>query len=172
MVRPHVAHAAKIPFNRKFTLWEGGTLVRSFIWSPDPSLVPGGRPGSKYGGLLHATDVYQTFLAWAGIELPDASGPTGGGTGPIPFDGFDQSYALQSGLSNASLRNEVLHAPLCVVRPPPSPRTHTHTHVRVQAQGNTCTNSALLREQSVRSDPDLIVGLIRTVDVAVKEVLL
>jgi hypothetical protein len=56
--------------------------------------------------------------------------------------------------------------------PPPSPRTHTHTHVRVQAQGNTCTNSALLREQSVRSDPDLIVGLIRTVDVAVKEVLL
>lgn len=86
--------------------------MRSFIWSPNPSLVPGGRPGSTYGGLLHATDVYRTFLSWAHIVLPDADGPSGGGTGPVPFDGYDQANALQSRLDNASLRSEVLHAPL------------------------------------------------------------
>eukprot|EP00035_Acanthoeca_spectabilis_P037975 m.49057 g.49057 ORF g.49057 m.49057 type:complete len:682 (+) comp8939_c0_seq1:1801-3846(+) len=101
----------------KFTLWEGGTKVRSFIWSPNPSLLPGS-PGVPYEGLLHATDVYQTFLTWAGITLPDPSGPTGGGTGPVPFDGFDQSAAIKSGSPAASLRTEILHTPLVPVLNP------------------------------------------------------
>eukprot|EP00037_Helgoeca_nana_P023402 m.242615 g.242615 ORF g.242615 m.242615 type:complete len:706 (+) comp26340_c0_seq1:1750-3867(+) len=100
----------------KFTLWEGGTKVRSFIWAA-PTLLPG-RPGTVYDGLLHATDVYRTFLAWASIDLPDASGPTGGDTGPIAFDGFDQSIAISSGLANASQRRQILHAPLVPVLNP------------------------------------------------------
>eukprot|EP00812_Abedinium_dasypus_P002300 NODE_127_length_2008_cov_362.831029.p1 GENE.NODE_127_length_2008_cov_362.831029~~NODE_127_length_2008_cov_362.831029.p1 ORF type:complete len:474 (-),score=87.10 NODE_127_length_2008_cov_362.831029:569-1990(-) len=88
----------------KFTNWEGGTRVRSFVHSPNAELLPTSRRGAKYDGLLHVTDMYQTLMALASVELPE------GGTGPVDFDGFQQLPQLQWG--SASLRTEVLYAPL------------------------------------------------------------
>jgi len=97
----------------KFTDWEGGTRVRAFVHSPNASLLPVARAGTQYEGLMHATDTYRTLLAVAGLQLPHGGDDnTGGGTGPVPFDGYDQLAALQSGSASASRRTEVVYAPI------------------------------------------------------------
>jgi len=59
--------------------------------------------GSKYTGLMHATDVYPTLVTAAG--LGDV-----GSTGPVPPDGLDVWAALRS--NGTSPRTEILYTPL------------------------------------------------------------
>lgn len=111
---PHRVHTGG-----KFTNWEGGTRVRSWIHATGSSLLPPHSAGTQYDGLLHATDVYRTMIAAAGLALPShGSDRTGGGTGPVPFDGFNQLAALRSGNASASARAEVLYTPVVDVLNP------------------------------------------------------
>jgi len=90
----------------KFTNWEGGTRVRSFVHSANPSILPPARHGTLFSGLLHAVDVYSTMVTIAGLKT--SFDPAS--TGPVPLDGYDQYVALRSGNASASLRTEILYA--------------------------------------------------------------
>lgn len=92
----------------KFTQWEGGTRVRSFVNSPNPSIIPPSLIGTKNSALMHATDVYQTMISIAGLSSQfDPSS-----TGPVPFDGYDQYLTLHTGNASASKRTEILYGPI------------------------------------------------------------
>ena len=91
----------------KFTDWEGGTRVRAFVHG-SRQLLPLERVGTKFDGMMHACDVYRTFLELASITLPhNGDDVTGGGTGPVAFDGYNQLEALRSGNASMSERHEV-----------------------------------------------------------------
>eukprot|EP00911_Craspedida_sp_UC1_P000300 UC1_evm1s229 len=125
-------NALNVPWRGgKFTNWEGGTRVRSFVHSPNPALLPVSRVGTKYDGMMHATDVYQTFMSLAGAPLLPDNGAynnknnnknnaavvaTGGHSGPVPFDGFDMLHTLQT--AGESPRTEVLYAPIVPILNP------------------------------------------------------
>eukprot|EP00040_Diaphanoeca_grandis_P027757 m.158827 g.158827 ORF g.158827 m.158827 type:complete len:637 (+) comp31110_c0_seq1:223-2133(+) len=83
----------------KFTNWEGGTRVRSFVHSP---LLPQSRRGVQQLGIIHAVDVYPTFAALANITL--------GSTGPVLMDGVNQLEMLWYG--TASARSVVFYSPI------------------------------------------------------------
>lgn len=87
--------------------------VRGFVHSPNPLLLPRARIGTKYSGLLHAVDMYRSMLSLANVTLPsNPDDPTGGGTGPVAFDGYDQLASLQSGDVGQNPRKEILYAPI------------------------------------------------------------
>jgi len=53
----------------KFTFWEGGIRVKSFIHSPSSEIIPISRRGKTWSGLTSLTDWFQTVVTAA--ELPE-----------------------------------------------------------------------------------------------------
>ena len=85
----------------KHTFWEGGLRVISFV-SGGSNVIPVGRRGSKYDGMLHSSDWLPTFVVGvAGL------GPLPSNTGPTTMDGLDAWDAILTGA--ASPRTEVIH---------------------------------------------------------------
>jgi arylsulfatase B len=57
----------------KETVWEGGTHVPAFVWSP---LIPWDRRGTEWHGLMHVVDWLPTLVAGVarGAVLGDLDG--------------------------------------------------------------------------------------------------
>eukprot|EP00658_Telonema_sp_P-2_P013750 TRINITY_DN15212_c0_g1_i4.p1 TRINITY_DN15212_c0_g1~~TRINITY_DN15212_c0_g1_i4.p1 ORF type:complete len:454 (+),score=104.07 TRINITY_DN15212_c0_g1_i4:58-1419(+) len=79
----------------KFTLWEGGLRVPAFAYSPSAKLIPRWRRGQEWHGLMHTSDLFETFAQLAGIE--DSHGT----------DGHRLWSVIQNG--HASSRTEIIH---------------------------------------------------------------
>ena len=48
--------------------WEGGTRVRSFVYSANPALLPAALAGTQNDAIMHCTDIYPTFLRLVGLD--------------------------------------------------------------------------------------------------------
>ena len=86
----------------KFTNWEGGTRVRSFVHSPN--LLPASSRGTAYDGIISGTDIFPTFCHVAGVTLP------GRGNAPNDMDGMNVFDALKA--NGPSPRHEIFYAPI------------------------------------------------------------
>jgi arylsulfatase A-like enzyme len=82
----------------KGTLMQGGIHNRAFIYG---SMIPLSRQGGSYGGLVHITDWYPTFLSLASA---------GAWTTPYTGDTIDGHNVLQAIIGdNPSPRTEIFH---------------------------------------------------------------
>ena len=73
----------------KGTLWEGGTKVDSWIYSP---LLSDSVKGTQYGGLMHVTDWFPTLLDLAGVTYTPRPG--------YALDGYSQVQAWANESAN------------------------------------------------------------------------
>eukprot|EP00747_Dinoflagellata_sp_TGD_P027681 gnl/TRDRNA2_/TRDRNA2_132751_c2_seq1.p1 gnl/TRDRNA2_/TRDRNA2_132751_c2~~gnl/TRDRNA2_/TRDRNA2_132751_c2_seq1.p1 ORF type:complete len:404 (+),score=55.92 gnl/TRDRNA2_/TRDRNA2_132751_c2_seq1:179-1213(+) len=83
----------------KHSPWEGGTKVPSFVYTPNPVLMPFSRRGTTSSAFGHATDILPTLLGLAG----QTAGPSEAG----PLDGYDMWGSWIRGLP--SPRNEIIY---------------------------------------------------------------
>lgn len=89
----------------KFTYWDGGVRVQSFLYSARRDLIPASMVGSTWAGMGHTVDIMPTFLAAAGVPFDPAS--TYSGDFDVPFDGLNLLPAIQA--NGTSPRSEVVH---------------------------------------------------------------
>eukprot|EP00054_Salpingoeca_dolichothecata_P022281 m.145689 g.145689 ORF g.145689 m.145689 type:complete len:281 (-) comp24284_c1_seq6:481-1323(-) len=91
-------HSNNYPYRGgKWTFWEGGVRLASFVSSP---MLPKERQGKVYYGMAHSADWYKTIVEGiVGGKLPN-------NTGPNPPDSFNLWPAILS--NGSSPRNEVV----------------------------------------------------------------
>eukprot|EP01034_Spumella_vulgaris_P027418 gene27418-34131_t len=82
----------------KGSLFEGGTKVDAFVYSP---LLPAAAVGTSYAGLMHVSDWLPTLLGLAGVSFSARDG--------YALDGVDQSAAIQSANLKSSPREFLLY---------------------------------------------------------------
>jgi len=82
----------------KGSLFEGGTKVDAFVYSP---LFADEVHGSEYNGLFHVTDWFPTILGMAGVEYTPEEG--------YELSGYDQSSSMASLKDNDSPRTSMLY---------------------------------------------------------------
>lgn len=84
----------------KATLFEGGTKVDSFIYSP---LLSSSLAGTTYSGMFHVSDWFPTILDFAGISYTAADGYSLDGVSHFEAFGVDESprsYLLYNSYHN------------------------------------------------------------------------
>jgi hypothetical protein len=103
----------RISRGTKTTPWEGGTRAASFVFSPNPAIIPIERRGTESYALLHVTDWYPTILSMAGVRTEDLAAPG------KPLDGVNMWEGLINGKYDPGngQRSEVLYELDDVVHP-------------------------------------------------------
>jgi arylsulfatase A-like enzyme len=81
----------------KGTLWEGGTKVDAFVYSP---LLPSSTWGTKYDGLMHVSDWFPTILEFALVDYKERE--------QFPLDGVSQALSMVSD-TNMNTRTYMLY---------------------------------------------------------------
>jgi arylsulfatase B len=82
----------------KGTLWEGGTKVDAFLYSP---LLPSATWGTKYDGIMHVSDWFPTLLDFALVDFKERE--------QFPLDGVSQAEAMISGSADSNSRAYMLY---------------------------------------------------------------
>eukprot|EP00039_Didymoeca_costata_P025533 m.13731 g.13731 ORF g.13731 m.13731 type:complete len:547 (+) comp4913_c0_seq1:133-1773(+) len=111
----------------KWTHWEGGTRVVSFVHS---ELIPQHRRGTHWSYMAHTTDLRPTWAYLAGTEVDNS--------GPYPVDGVSFWEALIGNTS--SDRNEIVHQ---VIHEPYNNATCTAANVNPQTSHVTNCAAAI-----------------------------